>query len=200
MKNLTAEIGLVLINTTVLLLGVLFFGWPLGNLFFLIWFENLLLTVIAVIRMIVYRKLPGGDLSSVVAFGLGMVIFCLVHLGLTMPLAYGSGFEATATSLLLPAALLIVRYLLEALGDISPQRQPTKFWQTFSFPLSRIMMLHVVIFICTYVVVDAGIAISMGDTSHIVILAAVLLGIKTAFEIGGLLWRMNTHAKASLAT
>ncbi len=177
MKNLTVEIGLVVANAIFQIVGVLFWGWPLGNLFLLFWFENLLLTLIAVVRMVIYRKLPGGSGKNVLVSSISMLMFCLVHFIFSGLLAMGLGYEITLFALILPAVLLIIRYLIELANPA--KQKPTNFSQTYNFAIARIVALHLLIILSMFIILG----LNLTPQNQIPIQLAVLVVFKSIAEL-----------------
>lgn len=83
-RNLIPEIGLTLCVVAVQLVGVLVLGWPAGNILLLLWFENLLLTLMTIPRMVVFRHLPEGGWGQVIGTAFGM-LFLRGPLGVLRP-------------------------------------------------------------------------------------------------------------------
>ena len=180
-RHLLTGIGLVIANTVFVIIGVLWWGWPLGNVFALLWIENVILTLTATLRLVVYRKMPGGSLRKAIETGFLMLFFCLVHGVFTAVLALESGVQVTFPALGVPAILLIVRYLVE-LSD--PDSRPRQYGESATFALSRIVMLHVAIIFCWFAMLLGPI---WGDDAStgaaMMVQLAVLLVLKAGLEI-----------------
>jgi len=147
-RNLIPEIGLTLCVVAVQLVGVLVLGWPAGNILLLLWFENLLLTLMTIPRMVVFRHLPEGGWGQVIGTAFGMLFFCAIHLVFSALLALMWRIEITWVALGVPAFLLVIRYVVEAVGRSRGEEPPEDFTQTYAFVWPRIIMLHVMILLC----------------------------------------------------
>ena len=89
--------------------GVLVLGWPAGNILLLLWLENLLLTLMAIPRMVVFRRLPEGGWGQLIGTAFGMLFFCAGHLVFSALLAFMWRVEITWVALGVPAVLLVIR-------------------------------------------------------------------------------------------
>ena len=147
-RNLIPEIGLTLCVVAVQLVGVLVLGWPAGNILLLLWFENLLLTLMTIPRMVVFRRLPEGGWWQVIGTTFGMLFFCAIHLVFSALLALMWRIEITWVALGVPAFLLVIRCVVEAVGRSRGEEPPEDFAQTYAFVWPRIIMLHVMILLC----------------------------------------------------
>jgi len=147
-RNLIPEIGLTLCVVAVQLVGVLVLGWPAGNILLLLWFENLLLTLMTIPRMVVFRHLPEGGWGQVIGTAFGMLFFCAGHLVFSALLALMWRIEITWVALGVPAFLLVIRCVVEAVGRSRGEEPPEDFAQTYAFVWPRIIMLHVMIHLC----------------------------------------------------
>ena len=131
-RNLIPEIGLTICFVAVQLVGVLALGWPAGNILLLLWFENLLLTLMTIPRMVVFRRLPEGGWWQVIGTTFGMLFFCAIHLVFSALLALMWRIEITWV----------------ALGRSRGEEPPEDFTQTYAFVWPRIIMLHLMILLC----------------------------------------------------
>ena len=147
-RNLIPEIGLTICVVAVQLVGVLALGWPAGNILLLLWFENLLLTLMTIPRMVVFRRLPEGGWWQVIGTAFGMLFFCAIHLVFSALLALMWRIEVTWVALGVPAFLLVIRCVVEAVGRSRGEEPPKDFAQTYAFVWPRIIMLHVMILLC----------------------------------------------------
>ena len=147
-RNLIPEIGLTICFVAVQLVGVLALGWPAGNILLLLWFENLLLTLMTIPRMVVFRPLPEGGWGQVIGTAFGMLFFCAGHLVFSALLALMWRIEITWVALGVPAFLLVIRCVVEAVGRSRGEEPPKDFAQTYAFVWPRIIMLHVMILLC----------------------------------------------------
>ena len=147
-RNLIPEIGLTICFVAVQLVGVLALGWPAGNILLLLWFENLLLTLMTIPRMVVFRRLPEGGWWQVIGTAFGMLFFCAIHLVFSALLALMWRIEITWVALGVPAFLLVIRCVVEAVGRSRGEEPPKDFAQTYAFVWPRIIMLHVMILLC----------------------------------------------------
>lgn len=184
-QHVIIDIGLILVTAGVQILGVLLWGWSIGNIILLLWFENLVLSIVAILRMFIYRKTEGFKWSNAFMYSFQMLFFTSVHLSFSAILAFSTGVEVTAIALYLPAALIVARTLLDAVWQAATP--PRQFSQTYGVALRRIIMLHVSLLLCWYLMIR-GIAVQATnpDSAHIdsrLVILAVLLGVKTAVEI-----------------
>ena len=147
-RNLIPEIGLTICVVAVQLVGVLALGWPAGNILLLLWFENLLLTLMTIPRMVVFRRLPEGGWGQVIGTAFGMLFFCVGHLVFSALLALMWRIEITWVALGVPAFLLVIRCVVEAVGRSRGEEPPEDFTQTYAFVWPRIIMLHLMILLC----------------------------------------------------
>jgi len=147
-RNLIPEIGLTICFVAVQLVGVLALGWPAGNILLLLWFENLLLTLMTIPRMVVFRRLPEGGWWQVIGTTFGMLFFCAIHLVFSALLALMWRIEIAWVALGVPAFLLVIRYVVEAVGRSRGEEPPEDFTQTYAFVWPRIIMLHLMILLC----------------------------------------------------
>lgn len=197
-RHLLTGIGLVIANTVFVLVGVLWWGWPLGNVFALLWIENVILTLIAILRLVVYRKMPGGSLKKAIGAGFFMLFFCLGHGGFTAILASESGVRVTFAALGVPAILLIVRYLVE-LSD--PGSRPRHYDESATFAVSRIVMLHVAIIFCWFAMLMGPVweedsSTGAATTVQLAVLLTLKAGLEIAFVVLSSRRRALAHADA----
>ena len=108
-RSLIPEIGLTICVLAVQVVGVFVLGWPAGNILLLLWLENLLLTLMAIPRMVVFRRLPEGGWGQFIGTAFGMLFFCAGHLVFSALLAFMWRVEITWVALGVPAVLLAIR-------------------------------------------------------------------------------------------
>lgn len=184
-RKLAIGIVLILCNTVWQVAGVVYLGWPMGNVFILMWFENVLLTFIALGRMIAYRNTEGFSWKEFIERFIQLPVFTAAHAVFTGALAWFTGYELSTATLYLPAALITMRYLVE----VWQQRDcpPHKFSETYGFALNRIAMLHFSIIMCWGAAIPAGFGLSPHPPRGIWYLRfaalLILLTIKTVVEI-----------------
>lgn len=146
------SVALSVVLNLFLLVGVLGFGWPPGNVFLLFWCENVVLGVCTVVKVLsAQRRTVRTDGSSTspalnaVFFALHYGIFCLVHLGFSLVVAVRVGVDPTFLLLGLPAVLIVVRYTVETAttwfgrGEL---RRSTSPKQAMIQPYPRVVVLH----------------------------------------------------------
>jgi hypothetical protein len=107
------------------IVGVLQFGWDVGEIVFLYWFENLIVGALNVVRMLLVRpELPGGvqvpgillwfgKIFTAAFFAVHYGFFCYGH-GMFLALMFGKGrntLEMTSNMLREPEMLLAVAAL-----------------------------------------------------------------------------------------
>lgn len=180
-RNTILGIGLTLIYAGWQILGVLLLDWPLGNLFVLMWFENVILTLLAIGRMLAYRDTEGFAWGNLLNTGFGMLFFCAIHGVFSVILAFGVGVDASAAMLYLPAALIVVRCLVE----LRERSRPAEFKDTYGFAMSRIIMLHFVIIAC-WIITLASRSYALNGEPPIdvrLIVLILLVAIKTVVEV-----------------
>lgn len=150
-RGLLITIALALGNTLWQVAGVIFLDWPMGNVFLLLWFENLLLVILAVVRMGSYRRNKEFSWGTFVMIAFQLLFFTLIHSVFSFTLATFAGFRMTMAELFLPAVLLVVRYSIE--GWDQRERKPNNFKETYGFASARVVMLHIAILLCWFVFV-----------------------------------------------
>jgi hypothetical protein len=99
-------------------------------------------------RMVVFRHLPEGGWGQVIGTAFGMLFFCAGHLVFSALLALMWRIEITWVALGVPAFLLVIRCVVEAVGRSRGEEPPEDFAQTYAFVWPRIIMLHVMIHLC----------------------------------------------------
>ncbi len=193
-QHVIIDIGLILVTVGMQLLGVLMWGWPIGNIVLLLWFENLVVTIEAILRMFIYRKTEGFKWSHALVLAAVLLLFTAGHLLFSVVLAFSTGVELTAIALYLPAALIVARTLLDTVWQAATP--PRQFSQIYGVALRRVVMLHICLFVCGAVLIGGTIFLATNpDLAHIdirLVILVLLLGIKTVVEIV----LVNGHAKA----
>lgn len=199
-------IALTIINSVVQLLGVMVWGWPIGNIFLLLWIENVIITVIAVSRVATVREGPGKDIGGgrmTIAFA--MALFCVVHGVFSMILAVATGLNLSPALFLFPFIMLVVRYSVEGIGRLRHAPRPETVPQAVGFATRRIIMLHFVIIACWFVMIFGLVGTTLFDValpaSPALLALVILLVIKTWAEVASLRhgpntpssWRFTTH-------
>ncbi len=199
-------IALTIINSLVQLLGVLVWGWPIGNIFLLLWIENVIITVIAVSRVATVREMPGKDIGGgrmTISFAMGL--FCVVHGVFSMILAVMTGLDLSPSLFLFPLIMLIVRYIVEGVGQLRHPSRPETVPQAVGFATRRIIMLHFVIIACWFVMIFGLVGTTLFHValpvSPALLALVILLVIKTWAEVASLRhgpntassWRFTTH-------
>lgn len=137
------EIGLALALNLVFVAGVLFWGWPAGNVLLLFWVENVLMGVGTLVRILTAEVEP--QTRRPFFFTLHYGAFCLVHLVFVSILSFWMGAELTFGALLVPALLVLVRHAadLVTVWFGAGARQRTSPMQAFVLPYPRMLVLHV---------------------------------------------------------
>ena len=197
--RLLPVIGLAILSSLVQFLGVLLWDWPVGNVFLLLWVENVIVTLLAIVRMFTVRNAPDGGMGMVLMNSFGMLFFCGVHAVFTFVLAFMTGLSLTPQMFLLPLAILVLRYAVEAVGLFIPANRPTTISEAYGFAMRRIFMLHIAIIACWGVVIFSLRGLLSGDdsTANAPLLAlGILLAIKTIAEIHSI--RLGPNAPTSL--
>ena len=137
------EIGLALALNLVFVAGVLFWGWPAGNVLLLFWVENVLMGVGTLVRILTAGVEPQTRRPAF--FTLHYGIFCVVHLVFVAVLSFWMGAEFTVGALLVPALLVLVRHAadLVTVWFGAGVRHRTTPMQAFALPYPRMLVLHV---------------------------------------------------------
>lgn len=179
---------LAVVNSLIQLLGVLVWDWPIGNVFLLLWVENVLITIVAIGRVLSVRPEPGTSLtSSKVSTSFSLAFFTLIHGAFSFVLAFVTGLDLGAMWFTLPLIVLAVRYVVEALGTFSRVEAPRTVAQAHGFAMGRILMLHVAIIACWGVVIvgltDRDSPLASLPLSLPQLALVVLLIIKTVAEV-----------------
>lgn len=178
--------GLAIVNSLVQLVGVLAFGWPIGNIFLLLWAENVIITLVAIVRMAGVRDAPDGGAATKASTSFSLLFFCLVHGIFSGALAFMTGLDLTMTMFWAPLILLVIRYVVEVVGWYSRGERPATISEAHGFAMRRVVMLHVAIIACGTVMV---LGLTRRDTlpewlpSLPVLALTVLLVIKTIAEV-----------------
>ena len=155
---LALALGLSLVWNLLSVVGVLFLGWPAGNVFLLFWAENAVLGLCTLVKVATAQgRVPANvRVSGIFASGSPTVIslffafhyglFCLVHLVFTLIVAIRIGIEPTFLLLGFPVLLLALRYTVETITTwFGPggQRGSVSAVQAMIQPYPRIVVLHV---------------------------------------------------------
>lgn len=187
-RDTGVEVGLTIAVIGLQVFGVFLLGWPAGNILLLLWFENLLLTLMAVSRMVIFRKLPGGGWGKVLVTAFNLLSFCMLQLVFAGLLARGWGIAFTWAAIGVPAVLLVIRYVAESVGRGRAEESPRDFKQTYWFTLARIVVFNTPVVICCLLTVVGYGLIASGSLNIDPAVArgtivAVLLGVKICVEI-----------------
>lgn len=189
-RNLSV-IAMTIANSLIQLLGVLAWGWPIGNIFLLLWIENVIITLIAIGRVMSVTMVPGKDIGgSKLAITFTMAIFCFVHGVFSVVLAFMTGLDLTPFYFMFPLVVLVVRYSVEGVGWLVRGQRPDTIAQAHGFAMRRIIMLHFVIIACWFVMVFGLIATPLWGVrlpmSPALLALVILLIIKTWGEVASL--------------
>lgn len=145
------DVGWVLVTNLFVVAGVLFWGWPAGNVFVLFWIENVILGAVTVV-MIATAEAGDPALTSSAArwgrsafFVLHYGLFALVHGVFAAIIAFNIGFSLTLWALGLPALLIALRYTVDLATRwfLGQQRRHVTPEQAFASPYGRLFVLHV---------------------------------------------------------
>lgn len=154
MQRTMLPIALAVISSLVQLAGVMALGWPAGNIILLLWVENVILTGFALVRLsMVPRTAFEDSRATMMATPL---IFTLVHFGFTMALAFSLGLEFTMMALGIPMVLVLIRYLVEAVGQFAGGYRPSTPKEATGAAMGRIGMLHIAIIAAWFIFVPFG--------------------------------------------
>lgn len=124
------------------LAGVLAFGWPAGNVFFLFWVENVVLGLCTIVKMM---TVEGSSHRYPFFFTLHYGIFCVVHLAFTAIVAWRIGLVFSLAYFGLPVVLLLLRYTVELATSwfgAQGQRRRLSEGQVMMQPYARVIVLH----------------------------------------------------------
>ena len=171
------EIGLALALNLVFVAGVLFWGWPAGNVLLLFWVENVLMGVGTLVRILTAEV--GPQTRRPVFFTLHYGIFCVVHLVFVAVLSFWMGAEFTVGALLVPALLVLVRHAadLVTVWFGAGVRHRTTPMQAFVLPYPRMIVLHVTTILAWGLMLGSLTMPGMEPTG----LAAILARLREAF-------------------
>ena len=155
------------------LVGVIVFDWPAANVFLLFWIENAVIGIVTIPKVATARG-PGSSTMTVngvpremtpaaaaVFFCAFYGIFCVVHLVFTLLLAWRLGVEWSLFALGVPAALIVMRYIIETVltwfGDRG-RRERVSPRQAMFEPYPRIFVLHAAVLLgfAMFVVGNSG--------------------------------------------
>ncbi|MBB1483742.1 hypothetical protein H5392_07690 [Tessaracoccus sp. MC1865] len=199
-------IGLAVINSAVQLVGVLAFGWPAGNIFLLLWIENLIITLVAIVRMAGVNGAPDGDGRAKTNIATRLLLGTFVHGVFSGILAVWSGVELTLAMFAAPFVLLVVRYAVETVTWYVRDERPTTLSQAHGFAVRRVVMLHFAIIVCWMVMVFGTVqeqlnGLPSGLPPLPLLALSALLVIKTIAEVrairrgpnAGTSWKFPTH-------
>lgn len=180
--------ALAVANSAIQLLGVLVWGWPIGNVLLLLWVENVLITLAAIIRVMSVVPEPGESLAgSKASASFGLFFFTLVHGVFSVVLGFIAGLDLSMTWFVWPVVILIVRYVVEAVTTFSRVPRPRTVEAAHGFAMGRILMLHLAI-IASGGVMVIGFGQAHRDRTNAaevlpVIALAVVLVIKTIADV-----------------
>jgi hypothetical protein len=144
------------------ILGVLFWGWPLGTLLALYWAETAVIGVFNVFKMLLINPLGGLFLSAFFCFHFGMFMFVHAVFLAAFFVPGFAGFES-APALLLGALRWELLFLVLShavsfflhwiLGD---ERKGRTLRQQMGAPYGRVILMHVTILFGGFAVLAIG--------------------------------------------
>lgn len=194
--------ALAILNSLVQLGGVALLGWPIGNIFLLLWIENVIITLVAIVRMAGVRNAPDGGMGTKLMTSFALLFFCLVHGGFAITLAFSTGLDLTMTMFVAPLILLVVRYAVEVIGWYAGGHRPATVSEAHGFAMRRVVMLHVAIIACWGLIIMVVVQGGLGrlpegwDLASLPLLVlGVLLVIKTIAELHAI--RVGPNAPTS---
>lgn len=137
------EIALAVGLNLLFVAGVVFGGWPAGNVLLLFWVENVVLGAWTLVRILSAQVEPHTRRPFFFVGHYGM--FCLVHLVFVAILSFWMGAELTVAALVVPTVLVAVRHAADVVtvwfgAGVFRRATPT---QAFVTPYPRMAMLHV---------------------------------------------------------
>lgn len=216
-RNRLLDAAWVLATNLLLLAGVVAWGWPPGNVFLLFWAENVILGVITVVRILTARGVPAepvGDRSverwppwgQALFFSFHYGLFALVHLGFVTVVAMRTGVEWGFWMLGFPILLVALRYVVDlaTVWFLGGRRDTVSPGQAFAWPYPRLIVLHLATLIGFLFTMQSfgggrsrwdevlaplrtafdGLGFELSDGA---VLVAVLMLLKTVFELGALM-------------
>ncbi|OYN97098.1 hypothetical protein CGZ96_12590 [Enemella evansiae] len=197
---------LSLVANVATLIGVVYFGWPPGNVFLLFWIENVIVGLTTIVKIVTARgrgsdggtglfqsgNYTAGSVASAIFFCLHYGLFCLIHLVFTGILAYRLGIDLTWLMLGLPTVLIAVRYTIELITNWfgAGVRDRVTPGQPMVVAYTRIVVLQVA------VILGSGVGglderlgwftkwLPQGLNSPEVAMVILLLGLKTIVDLG----------------
>jgi hypothetical protein len=194
-------------------LGVVVFGWPVGNVFILFWVENAVIGAWNAVRILTARgdgrgeRAPtitingrptaGKPITLALFFCVHYGLFCLVHAVFTGFVAYTLGVEASFVFLGLPIVLIVIRYTVEVYSVWfgAGQRDVVSPAKAMLQPYPRIIVLHVTVLIAFVVTLSQLDGSSVPDllqptvtalgslAGRDVWLVLLLIGLKTVADV-----------------
>lgn len=164
-------VAMAIAFNAITLLGVLWWGWPPGNVYALFWLENLVLGIFGLVKVATARGAgkpvrleindrPAGNASPAllaVFFAFHYGIFCLVHGVFTGIVAVSAGLDPSFLFLGFPLILLVVRYTVETLtswfgrGGLRDVVSPA---QAMFQPYPRVIVLHLAVMLAFAVTIN----------------------------------------------
>lgn len=200
--------GIVLGNM-VPLIGVLFWGWELFEIFYIYWIENVIVGVFTWIRMLALGMRHGiggilGALFMCAFFTVHYGLFCKVHGMIMTEIFYGDKltFELTEQNLLLLPWLIGMQgyiyallgiILVEAIFNMSALRKDLTHGKEIGMvmmaPYGRIIILHVTILI------GGGLSMWLGFPPVALIFLIIL---KILYDLGMMRMTYNSERQAIL--
>lgn len=151
------DIGWALFTNLFVLAGVMLWGWPPGNVFVLFWIENVILGVVTAVRIGSAQGVPAADPNArtsgiaprwvaVGFFSFHYGVFALVHGVFVGIVAASIGVVPGMWTLVLPALLIALRYVVElaTVWFLGGQRRHISAAQALAAPYPRLFVLHIV--------------------------------------------------------
>jgi hypothetical protein len=173
--NVRASTTALLISNAIPLFGVLVLHWDIFTIMFLFWFENVIIGVFNVLKMITSAGSLGvqvGKLFSIPFFCIHYGIFTMVHGVLIFAIFGGvagadrivgvSPFAAlvgpTVHRLLLPVVVIILSHALSFCVNYIGQGEYRKYspQELMAAPYGRIIVLHLTVLLGAFAAVAIG--------------------------------------------
>ncbi|GAB2576803.1 DUF6498-containing protein [Microlunatus antarcticus] len=145
-RGVWLALGLSVAVNLLTLVGVLALGWPAGNVFLLFWCEDVVLGLITLVRVGTAEVDPSRRVQTALFFCVHYGIFCSVHLGFTLVVAWRLGWDLGVLALGVPVVLVVLRYAVELVRTwFGPEglRARTTPRQAMFAPYPRIVVLQV---------------------------------------------------------
>lgn len=191
-----------LVGNAILLVGVLAWRWPSGNVLALFWVENVLLGVLTVAMILSARgtdaepaevrvtgatKSRTGPVPLALFFCFHYGLFSLVHLMFVAVLAGQMGLELSMVAFGVPVILIAFRYLGEFINHwvLAKGRDRVGPSKAMGTPYPRLIVLHLVTILAWGIMLGSGglFGASGHDSDHPLVQGLRALGINLEWPV-----------------